>query len=115
MEYDRRESDTLHDRGRGHRANFRSVLNDRTIFVIGIAFGLISPSLWFFTGLNMMAREQALSGANLSVEERWQVEGSLQWWRDLNTRFSYPFAAVLFIAGLTTVLTTRPVTPEEKE
>ncbi len=89
------------------------MLNDRTILVIGIAFGLIGPSLWVFTGLNIMARGQTLSGANLSVEERWQVEGSLQWWRDLNTRFSYPLAAVLFVAGLITVLATRPVAPEE--
>jgi hypothetical protein len=115
MEYNRRGSDLEHNRRRRRCPNLRNLLSAKTIFVIGIAFGLIGPSLWVFTGLNIMAREQALSGANLSVEETWQIEGSLHWWRDLNTRFSCPLATVLFIGGLITILTTRPKAPEEIE
>lgn len=62
--------------------------------------------LWIFTGFNIVMREQTLNDANLSIEERWRTEGSLQWWRDSSARLLYPLAAALFIAGLTVMLFT---------
>jgi hypothetical protein len=95
------------NRWRGCRANFKNELSDKTILVIGIVFIVTGVSLWVFTGLNILTREQTLIDTNLSVEERARIGGSLRWWRDLSARLSYPLAAVLLIGGLTIMLTTR--------
>ena len=78
-------------------------MSDKTILVIGIVFIVTGVSLWVFTGLNILTREQTLSDTNLSVEERARIEGSLRWWRELSARLSYPLAPVLFIGGLLSI------------
>jgi hypothetical protein len=84
-------------------ANFEIEMSRKTIFVIGIVFTVAGVGLWIFTGVNILMREQTLNDGNFSVEERWSIEGSLQWWRDSSARLLYPLAAVLFIAGLVMV------------
>jgi len=74
-------------------------LSGKIVFVIGIVFTVMGVSLWVYAGLNILTREQTLSGTDLSAEERWRVEGSLRWWRDFIAR-SYPLAAGLSIGGL---------------
>ena len=81
-------------------ANFEIEISGKTILVIGIVFTVAGVGLWIFTGFNVLMREQTLGDANLSLEERWRIEGSLQWWRDSSARLLYPLAAVLFFAGL---------------
>jgi len=90
-------------------------LSGRTVLVIGIMFIVTGVSLWGLTALNVQMRERTLYDPNLSLEERARVDGSLRWWRELGARLSYPLAAVLFIGGLITMLTTRPSSPEEIE
>ena len=68
---------------------------------------LTGAGLSVFTWINTLTREDTLGNANLNMEERWQIEGALQWWRDFGTHFSYPFGAILIIGGLTVALTTR--------
>jgi hypothetical protein len=50
MGYDKSAPLTRHYRWRKYRANFRSVLSDKTIFVIGIAFGLMVQVCGFLRG-----------------------------------------------------------------
>ena len=87
-------------------ANFEIEISGKTILVIGIVFTVAGVGLWIFTGFNILMREQTLGDANLSLEERWSIEGSLQWWRDSSARLLYPLAAVLFFAGLAVMLST---------
>jgi hypothetical protein len=68
-----------------------------------MAFAVIGVGLWLFAELNMKAREQTLNDTSLSVEERWRVEGSLQWWRDFSVTL-YPLEAVLLIGGLLAIV-----------
>jgi hypothetical protein len=77
-------------------------LSGKIVFVIGIVFTVVGASLWVYAGLNILTRERTLSDTNLSVEERWRVEGSLRWWRDFIARL-YPLAAGLSIGGLFTI------------
>ena len=77
-------------------------MSGKTVFALGIVFTVIGASLWVYAGLNILTREQTLNDTNLSIEERWRVEGSLRWWRDFFARL-YPLAAGLSIVGLFTI------------
>lgn len=79
-------------------------LSGKTLLVIGLIIAVTGVVLFGLTWFNVLTREQTLGDANLSVEERWRIEGSLQWWRDFGVRLSYPLAAALSIGGLAVMI-----------
>jgi hypothetical protein len=89
-------------------------LSGKTVLVIGIVLTVISASLGVLTWYNILTRERTLSDANLSVEERWRVEGSLRWWRDYSARL-YLLAAGLFIGSLFTIVLSGQFQGKSKE
>lgn len=80
------------------------ILAKAVILVMGIALIVVSAGLWIYTSFNISMRERTLADVNLKLEERWQVEGSLSWWRDKGTTILYPTAALLLALGLVALL-----------
>ena len=56
--------------------------------------------LWTYAGFKIRELEQTLKDGNLSLEEKWRSEGSLQWWSDTSRTILYPVAFFLFVVGL---------------
>lgn len=74
------------------------------IFLAALAMIIVGLGVMFYTMINIQNRENALKDSSLTQEERWAIEGSLQWWQHESTSLYYPAAALLIVLGITAIL-----------
>ena len=74
------------------------------VFLAALALFIIGFGLMFYAMVNIQNRRDALNDSNLAQEERWTIEGSLQWWERESTSFYYPIAAFLIVLGIAAIL-----------
>jgi hypothetical protein len=77
-----------------------SGISNKDVILFGIVLIVAGAGLWIYTVFKIQALEQTMKHANLSLEDRWRSEGSLQWWRDTSRTTLYPVALLLIIIGL---------------
>ena len=58
----------------------------------GILLIVVGFALWFYPTSVIQVHEQTLNNPSISLEDTWQYEGSLQWWRTVATMTFYPAA-----------------------
>jgi len=74
------------------------------IFLLGAILLLTGVFLWLYTNSIIQANQQTLQNPNLTQQERWAYEGSLQWWT-INKITTYdPIAVILITTGLVALL-----------
>jgi len=66
----------------------------------GVLLLIIGAGLWLYTNLEIQFREERLNTPNLTLEETWRYEGSLQWWRTAYTTTLYPATVISITIGL---------------
>lgn len=71
---------------------------------VGIVFLIIGVGLWLCTSSIIKGHEQMLNHQNLSQQDRWRYEGSLEWWRGTSMTLYYPLAAILIAIGFVAIL-----------
>ncbi len=74
------------------------------VFLAALVMIIVGLGVVFFTMVNIQDRENALKDSSLPQEERWAVEGSLQWWRQESMSMFYPASAILIVLGVTAIL-----------
>jgi hypothetical protein len=70
------------------------------ILFMGVILLVIGISLWLYTDSVITGHEQRLNDPNLTLEQRWQWEGSLQWWKTAKTTTFNPTSIILITIGL---------------
>jgi len=76
------------------------------IFGTGAILLITGISLWLYTNSVIQTHEQLLSNTNLTLEEKWRYEGSLQWWKTARITTYDPIAVTLITIGLVAILYT---------
>jgi hypothetical protein len=72
----------------------------KAITLIGVILLIAGIGLWLYTDSVIKGHEQILNDPNLSQDQRWSWEGSLEWWREAKiTRFD-PLSITLITIGL---------------
>jgi hypothetical protein len=66
----------------------------------GIILLTIGISLWLYTDFVIRGHEQLLNNTELTQEERWKIEGSLQWWITAKETRYEPLTIILVTIGL---------------
>jgi hypothetical protein len=69
----------------------------RLAAVMGVLFLVVGVSLLGYSISAIQEREQLLKSADLTLEEMWQYEGSLSWWRNAYVTVFLPLT-VIFVA-----------------
>lgn len=72
----------------------------RIITAIGALLLIIGISLWLYTSSIIQGHEQLLNNPNLTQEQRWNYEGSLQWWKTAKATTYDPLSIILISLGL---------------
>jgi len=70
----------------------------------GVLLLIVGVGLWLYTSSVIEGHERLLDTQNLTQEEVWRYEGSLQWWRTAYTTTFYPAAVVSIAMGLMVTL-----------
>lgn len=73
------------------------------IFWTGTLLLITGAALWLYTGSVIQNHEQLLKNPDLTSEERWRYEGSLQWWRTAKTATYDPLSIVLITIGVVAI------------
>lgn len=71
----------------------------RATAVIGALFLVFAASIFAYSSYAIQEREQMLSTAELTAEDMWRVEGSLQWWRSTYATVFLPLSVILAAFG----------------
>jgi hypothetical protein len=71
----------------------------KIIASIGIILLTIGVGLWLYTESVVRGHEQLLNDPKLTQEQRWECEGSLQWWRIAKKTLYDPLAIILVTIG----------------
>lgn len=71
---------------------------------IGITLIIVALSIWIYSITELKSNEIMLATQNLGVEEVWQYEGALQWWKNTYTTTIIPITAILVTLGVATLL-----------
>ena len=74
------------------------------LFLLGAILLLTGVTLWLYTNSVIQAHQQTLQNPNLTQQERWALEGSLQWWAAAKITLYDPIAVILTTIGLITLL-----------
>ncbi|MEM0007916.1 MAG: hypothetical protein QXU45_03140 [Candidatus Bathyarchaeia archaeon] len=74
------------------------------IFLVGAVLLTIGVALWFYIDGIIQAHQQTLQNPNLTLQQRWATEGSLQWWITAKATLYCPTAATLITVGLIALL-----------
>ena len=67
--------------------------------LIGPILLIIGLFLFLYSNIMMLGHEQILNSSNLSMEEVWQYQGALSWWRNSYINFFLPSAVILTSLG----------------
>ena len=60
---------------------------------------IVGFSIWLYTSSVIQRQTQLLNSSNLTQEEMWSYEGSLQWWKTTNTTTITPLATIMITVG----------------
>ncbi len=74
------------------------------VSIAALAMIIIGFSVSLYTMISIQSRESALNDVSLTQDERWNIEGSLQWWQQQSRSLFYPAAAILIVLGITVIL-----------
>jgi len=74
------------------------------IFLTGAILLIIGVALWLYTNSVIQGHEQLLNNPNLTQQEKWNYEGSLEWWKMAKITLYDPIAVILITAGLVALL-----------
>jgi hypothetical protein len=72
----------------------------KIITAIGALLLITGISLWLYTNSIIQGHEQLLNNPNLTQQQRWNHEGSLQWWKTAKTTTYDPLSIILITLGL---------------
>jgi len=72
----------------------------KTIASIGILLLIIGISLWLYTDSVIRGHEQLLDNPNLTPQQKWDYEGSYQWWKTAKKTTYDPLTIILITIGL---------------
>jgi len=70
---------------------------------IGILLLTIGIGLWLYTDSVTRGLEQLLNNPNLTEQQRWAYEGSLQWWKTAKKTTYDPISIILVTIGLVAI------------
>lgn len=70
----------------------------------GVLLLIMGIGLWLYANSVIQGHEQLLNNPDLTPEETWRYEGSLQWWRIAYTTTFHPLAVILITIGLNALL-----------
>ena len=71
----------------------------RLAAVTGVVLLVVGVSLLGYSISAIQEREHMLNSADLTLEEMWHYEGSLQWWRNAYITLFLPLTAVFLALG----------------
>ncbi|MDH7478236.1 MAG: hypothetical protein QHH17_07640 [Candidatus Bathyarchaeota archaeon] len=71
----------------------------KLVALIGIVLLAMGIGLWLYTESVVRGHEHLLNDPNLTQEQRWECEGSLQWWRTAKKTLYDPLAIILVTIG----------------
>jgi len=74
------------------------------IFLTGAILLIIGVALWLYTNSVIQGHEQLLNNPNITQQEKWNYEGSLEWWKMAKITTYDPIAVILITAGLVALL-----------
>jgi len=74
------------------------------IFLTGAILLLTGTTLWPYTNSVIQAHQQTLQNPNINQQQKWQTEGSLEWWQLAKITTYDPIAVILITAGLIALL-----------
>ena len=74
------------------------------IFLTGAILLIIGVALWLYTNSVIQGHEQLLNNPNITQQEKWNYEGSLEWWKMAKITTYDPIAVILITAGLIALL-----------
>jgi hypothetical protein len=74
------------------------------IFLTGTILLIIGVALWLYTNSVIQGHEQLLNNPNITQQEKWNYEGSLEWWKMAKITTYDPIAVILITAGLIALL-----------
>jgi hypothetical protein len=74
------------------------------IFLTGAILLITGVTLLLYTNSVIQGHEQILNNPNLTQQERWDYEGSLEWWRMAKITTYDPIAVILITTGLVALL-----------
>ena len=74
------------------------------IFLTGTIILIIGVALWLYTNSVIQGHEQLLNNPNITQQEKWNYEGSLEWWKMAKITTYDPIAVILITAGLVALL-----------
>jgi hypothetical protein len=73
------------------------------IAIIGATLLIIGITLWLYTNNVIQGHQQLLNNPNISQDERWAYEGSLQWWQTAKKTTYDPTTIILITTGACTL------------
>jgi hypothetical protein len=73
-------------------------------FIIGAILLLAGLIIWLYTDSIIQNLQQTLQNTNLTQQQRWQTQGSLEWWTNTKTTLYDPTAITLITTGLIALL-----------
>ena len=71
--------------------------------LIGLALIFSAISICVFSVIELKSNELILTNQNSKIEELWQAEGALQWWKNFYATTIVPATAILTLTGIATV------------
>lgn len=74
------------------------------IFLIGAILLIVGVAIFTYTDGMIQVNQQVLQNPNLTQQQRWAVEGSLQWWIIMKAALYGPLSITLMTAGLIALL-----------
>lgn len=65
---------------------------------------IVGFSIWLYASSVIQGQTQLLNSSNLTQEEIWSYEGSLQWWRTINATTITPLATIMITVGFVSLV-----------
>jgi hypothetical protein len=71
----------------------------RAATILGMLLIVTAVGIFAYSNFAIQEREQMLNSADLTVENTWQIEGALQWWRSTYATVFLPLTFILAAFG----------------
>jgi hypothetical protein len=84
--------------------NLKKINRFRLMALTAILLLITGFSTLLYTTTAIQGYTQMLNSSQLTAEEMWSYEGSLQWWQSTYTTTILPLTAVMITAGFVTLL-----------
>ena len=85
---------------RKHVKPHRQLTWKLVLFLTGVISSIMGTELWFYTDSVIQGHEQLLQNPNLTQQEIYAYEGSLQWWRIARITTYDPISLALIAGGI---------------